>query len=115
MTEIVRSVAKEIFIPLTVGGGIRTLADMYELLNAGCDKISINSSAIKNPSLINKGAKRFGSQCIVVAIDAKMRADGSGWNVYANGGCIDTGIDLLEWVKEASNRGGGRDIAHEHG
>ena len=107
MAEIVRSVAKEVFIPLTVGGGIRTLSDMYELLNAGCDKISINSSAIKNPSLIDEGAKRFGSQCIVVAIDAKMRADGSGWNVYINGGRIDTGIDLLEWVKEASNRGAG--------
>ncbi len=107
MVEIVRSVAKEVFIPLTVGGGIRTLADMYELLNAGCDKISINSSAIKNPSLIDEGAKRFGSQCIVVAIDAKVRADGSGWNIYINGGRIDTGIDLLEWVKEASNRGAG--------
>lgn len=107
IVEIVRSVAKEIFIPLTIGGGIRTLEDIYTLLNAGCDKISINSSAIKNPSLIDKGAKRFGSQCIVVAIDAKMRTDKSGWNVYANGGRIDTGIDLLEWIKEVSSRGAG--------
>ncbi len=107
MCDIVRAVAKEVFIPLTVGGGIRKLEDMYTLLNAGCDKVSINSSAIKNPSLIDEGAKRFGSQCIVVAIDAKSRADKSGWNVYINGGRIDTGIDLLEWTKEVYERGAG--------
>ncbi|MGP1449706.1 MAG: imidazole glycerol phosphate synthase subunit HisF [Wolinella sp.] len=107
MNKVVKAIAKEVFIPLTVGGGIKTLDDMYSLLNSGCDKISINSSAIKNPALIDEGAKRFGAQCIVVAIDAKLRTDKSGWNIYVNGGRIDTGIDLLEWANEVYNRGAG--------
>lgn len=84
--EMVRNVAKEVFIPLTVGGGISSLEHIYDLLNAGCDKVSLNSSALKNPDLITQGAKRFGSQCIVVAIDAKRRTNGKGWEVYTHGG-----------------------------
>lgn len=105
IVHIVEAVAKEVFIPLTVGGGIRTPNDIYRLLNVGCDKCSVNSAAIKNPSLIDEGAKRFGSQCIVVAIDAK-RTDGS-WHVYINGGRIDTGKNALEWAKEVEDRGAG--------
>lgn len=105
IVHIVEAVAKEVFIPLTVGGGIRTNDDIYKLLKAGCDKVSINSSAIKNPPFIDEGAKRFGSQCIVVAIDAKRSGDS--WNVYINGGRIDTGLDALLWAKEAQERGAG--------
>ncbi len=105
--EILKAVAKEVFIPLTVGGGISHLEQMYDLLNAGCDKVSINSAAIKNPDLITQGAKRFGSQCIVVAIDAKRKGDSKGWEVYTHGGKNPTGIDLQEWVKEAYERGAG--------
>lgn len=89
-----------------MGGGIRSLEDMSALLNAGCDKISINSAAIKNPQLIDEGAKRFGSQCIVVAIDAKMIAPHL-WHIYINGGRVDTGKDIVEWVKEVCDRGAG--------
>ena len=105
--EMVKSVAKEIFIPLTVGGGIKSLEDIYNLLNVGCDKISLNSSAIANPDLITQGAKRFGSQCIVVAIDAKMKKKKKGWEVYTHGGRKNTGIDLEQWAKEAYERGAG--------
>ena len=105
IVDIVKEVAREVFIPLTVGGGIRTLEDIYKLLNVGCDKISINSHAIKNPNFINDSSKRFGSQCIVVAIDAKKTGDS--WNVYINGGRIDTGLDCLEWAKEVEQRGAG--------
>lgn len=106
IVHVVKEVAKEIFIPLTVGGGIRKLDDIYALLNVGCDKVSVNSAAIKRPSLIDEGAKRFGSQCIVVAIDAKRVEEGK-WNVFINGGRIDTGIDALLWAKEAIDRGAG--------
>ncbi len=105
IVDIVARVAKEVFIPLTVGGGIRTLADIYNLLQVGCDKISINSYAIKHPDFINESSKRFGSQCIVVAIDAKRSGDS--WHVFINGGRIDTGLDVLEWAKEVSQRGAG--------
>ncbi|MBD5166153.1 imidazole glycerol phosphate synthase subunit HisF [Helicobacter sp.] len=105
--EMVRAVAKEVFIPLTVGGGINSLEHIYDLLNAGCDKVSLNSSAIKNPDLITQSAKRFGSQCIVVAIDAKERPNREGWEVYTHGGRHNTNIDLLQWAKEAYNRGAG--------
>ena len=105
IVEIVEKVAKEVFIPLTVGGGIRTLEDIYKLLQVGCDKISINSHAIKNPNFINEASKRFGSQCIVVAIDAKKSTDG--WHVFINGGRIDTGLDALDWAKEVEQRGAG--------
>lgn len=105
IVDIVEKVAKEVFIPLTVGGGIRTLEDIYRLLNVGCDKVSINSPAIKNPDFINEASQRFGSQCIVVAIDAKRTGDS--WNVFINGGRIDTGLDALTWAKEAQERGAG--------
>ncbi len=105
IVHIVKEVAKEVFIPLTVGGGIRTLEDIYKLLDVGCDKVSINSSAIKRPEFINEAAKRFGSQCIVVAIDAKRVGDS--WNVFIAGGRIDTKKDAIEWAKEAYNRGAG--------
>lgn len=131
--DMVRSVAKEIFIPFTVGGGVRNLDDIYNLLNAGCDKVSINSAAIKNPKLIEEGAKRFGSQCIVVAIDVKRRNGGessdfvgesgrdsanfgrdssdswqkNSWSVYINGGRIDTKIDYFDWAKRVENLGAG--------
>jgi len=106
IVDIVAEVAREIFIPLTVGGGIRKLEDIYKLLNVGCDKVSINSAAIKRPELIDEGAKRFGSQCIVTAIDVKRNANGK-YNVYLNGGRIDTGIDALKWAKEVVERGSG--------
>jgi len=106
IVDIVKEVAKEVFIPLTVGGGIRKLDDIYKLLNVGCDKVSINSAAIKRPEFINEGAKRFGSQCIVVAIDAK-RVDENEWHIFTHGGRNDTGIDAIEWAKEAYNRGAG--------
>ncbi|MDF1882007.1 imidazole glycerol phosphate synthase subunit HisF [Sulfurimonas sp. MAG313] len=105
IVEIVEKVAKEVFIPLTVGGGIRRLEDIYKLLNVGCDKVSLNSAAIKRPDFINEGAKRFGSQCIVVAIDVKKT--GNQYNVYLNGGRVDTGINAVEWAKEVVDRGAG--------
>ena len=95
------------FIPFTVGGGIRTVEDFKMLLREGADKISINSAAINNPNLISEAADKFGSQCVVVAIDAKRRADGSGWNVYKNGGRIDTGLDAIEWAMKAERLGAG--------
>lgn len=107
VVEMVRSVAEKVFIPFTVGGGIRTVEDFKVLLREGADKISINSSAINNPELISRAADKFGSQCVVVAIDAKKRADGSGWNIYKNGGRIDMGIDAAEWAVEAEKLGAG--------
>ena len=106
IVDIVKNVAKEVFIPLTVGGGIRKLDDIYKLLNVGCDKVSINSSAVKNPKFINEGAKRFGSQCIVVAIDVKQVKPNK-WNVFVKGGREDTGLDAIEWAKEVVDRGAG--------
>ncbi len=106
IVDIVKDVAKEVFIPLTVGGGIRKLEDIYKLLNVGCDKVSINSSAVANPDFINQSAKRFGSQCIVVAIDVKKVQDGS-YHVFVKGGREDTGLDALIWAKEVYDRGAG--------
>lgn len=105
--DVVEKTAQEVFIPLTVGGGIRNIEDIRNILNAGADKIGMNSAAIKEPSLISKGAERFGSQCIVVAIDAKRKQDGSGFEVYIHGGRIPTGIDAITWAKEAAQRGAG--------
>lgn len=107
VVDMVRKVAANVFIPFTVGGGIRTVDDFKMLLREGADKISINSSAINNPQLIRDAAQKFGSQCVVVAIDAKKRADGSGWNIYKNGGRIDVGIDAVEWAKKAESLGAG--------
>ncbi|HCO38680.1 MAG: imidazole glycerol phosphate synthase subunit HisF [Aquificota bacterium] len=103
--EVVRRVAEEVFMPFTVGGGISSLEDMRKLLEAGADKISINTSAVKNPELIYEGAKRFGSQCIVVAIDAKRKGDS--WEVYIHGGRTPTGLDAIEWAKKAESLGAG--------
>lgn len=107
VVDMVRKVAETIFIPFTVGGGIRTVDDFKALLREGADKISINSSAINTPELISNAADKFGSQCVVVAIDAKRRADGSGWNIYKNGGRIDVGIDALEWAVNVEKLGAG--------
>ena len=107
MADVAREVAKVIFIPFTIGGGIRTIDDIRTLLRAGADKVSLNSAAVRDPQLVKAGAEIFGSQCIVAAIDAKRRADDSGWNVVINGGRIDTGIDLLEWVAEVTKLGAG--------
>ncbi len=110
MVHVVEQVASEVFIPLTVGGGIRTLKDIRRMLNAGADKISINTAAVKNPDFVNEASSRFGSQCIVVAIDAKrISAEGeaSGWHIFTHGGRNDTGIDAIEWAKDMCRRGAG--------
>lgn len=107
VVDMVRKVAEKVFIPFTVGGGIRTVEDFKVLLREGADKISINSSAINTPELIGNVADKFGSQCVVVAIDARRREDGSGWNVYKNGGRIDTGLDAVEWAMKANRLGAG--------
>ena len=107
VVDMVRKVAANVFIPFTVGGGIRTVDDFKMLLREGADKISINSSAINNPQLISDAAYKFGSQCVVVAIDAKRLEDGSGWNIYKNGGRIDVGIDAVEWASRVEKLGAG--------
>lgn len=107
MIDMVRRVAETVFIPFTVGGGIRTVEDFKAILREGADKISVNSAAISNPGLIDQAAEKFGSQCVVVAIDAKRRSDGSGWNVYKNGGRIDVGLDAVEWAMKAEQMGAG--------
>ncbi len=107
VVEMVRKVASQVFIPFTVGGGIRTVDDFREILREGADKISVNSAAIVNPQLISDAADKFGSQCVVVAIDAKRRQDGSGWNIYKNGGRIDMGMDAVEWAIKVCELGAG--------
>ncbi|MFV0465611.1 MAG: imidazole glycerol phosphate synthase subunit HisF [Lachnospiraceae bacterium] len=107
VVDMVRKVAEKVFIPFTVGGGIRTVEDFKVLLREGADKISINSSAIDRPELISEAADKFGSQCVVVAIDARAREDGSGWNIFKNGGRIDMGIDAVEWAIRADQLGAG--------
>lgn len=106
MVDVIERTASEVFIPLTVGGGIRSVADMKKMLQAGADKISLNSAAIQNPDLIKEGAEKFGSQCIVVAVDAKRTESGS-WHVFVKGGREDTGLDVIEWVKQAVALGAG--------
>ena len=105
--DMVEKVANTIFIPFTVGGGIRSVDDFNALLRAGADKVSVNSAAVHRPELISEAAYKFGSQCVVVAIDAKRRTDGSGWTIYKNGGRVDMGIDAVEWAMEAEKRGAG--------
>lgn len=107
VVDMVRRVAEKVFIPFTVGGGIRSVDDFKAILREGADKISINSSAIDRPELISEAADKFGSQCVVVAIDARKRADGTGWNIYKNGGRIDVGIDAVEWAMKADKLGAG--------
>lgn len=105
--EMVRKVAEKVFIPFTVGGGIRTVEDFKAILREGADKVSVNSAAIMNPNLISQAADKFGSQCVVVAIDAKRRADGTGFTIYKNGGRVDMGIDAVEWAMKAEKLGAG--------
>ncbi len=107
VVDMVRAVAREVFIPFTVGGGIRSVEDFRKILNAGADKVSVNSAALKRPELISEAADKFGSQCVVCAIDAKRRADGNGWEVYLNGGRVNTGKDALKWAREAEELGAG--------
>ena len=107
MVDVVERTAEKVFIPFTVGGGIRSTEDMRLMLRAGADKCSLNSAAVRNPDLINEGARKLGNQCVVLAVDGKMRADGSGWNVVIAGGRIDTGIDALQWIEEGVRRGAG--------
>lgn len=108
MIDVVRKTSEKIFIPLTVGGGIRSIDDFRDILRAGADKISVNSAAVKDPNIIDLASQKFGRQCVVTAIDAKLRENGSGWNIFINGGRIDTGIDVLEWSKEVEKRGSGK-------
>ena len=107
VVDMVRAVAESVFIPFTVGGGIRTVDDFKKILREGADKVAVNSAAIMNPTLISRAADKFGSQCVVVAIDAKKRADGSGWNIFKNGGRVDMGIDAVEWAVKACELGAG--------
>lgn len=107
VADMVERVAKKVFIPFTVGGGIRTIEDFRKILNAGADKVSVNSAAVKRPELISEAAEKFGSQCVVCAIDAKRREDSTGWDVYLNGGRVNTGIDALEWARRAEELGAG--------
>ncbi len=107
MSDVVARTAEEVFIPLTVGGGMRTVDDFREMLRRGADKISVNSAALKNPALISEAAEKFGSQCVVCAIDAKRKADGSGWEVYLNGGRVNTGRDAVAWAAQAERLGAG--------
>ncbi|MDE7330900.1 MAG: imidazole glycerol phosphate synthase subunit HisF [Lachnospiraceae bacterium] len=105
--DMVRRVAETVFIPFTVGGGIRTVDDFKMILREGADKVAVNSAAIMNPGLISEAAGKFGSQCVVVAIDAKKRKDGKGWNIYKNGGRVDMGIDAVEWAMKVDELGAG--------
>ncbi len=107
ITDIVRAVADSVFIPFTVGGGIRTVDDFTAILRAGADKVSVNSAALHRPEIINEAAYKFGSQCVVTAIDAKKRSDASGWDVFINGGRINTEKDAVQWAVEAEKRGAG--------
>ena len=107
MEKVVERVAEKIFIPFTVGGGLRNIEDIKRILRAGADKVSLNSAAVRNKGLIKEGAYYFGNQCIVLAVDAKRRQDNKGWNVFVNGGRIDTGINVLKWIEEATKLGAG--------
>ena len=107
VVDLVRKVAEQLFIPFTVGGGIRTVDDFKEVLREGADKVAVNSAAINNPTLISEAAEKFGRQCVVLAMDAKRKVDGSGWTVYKNGGRVDVGLDAIEWAKKAESLGAG--------
>lgn len=105
--DMVRRVAETVFIPFTVGGGIRSIEDFKVILREGADKIAVNTAAILNPNLVSEAAEKFGRQCVVVAMDAKRRSDGSGWNIYKNGGRVDMGIDAVEWAMQVDKLGAG--------
>jgi cyclase len=104
---LARHAAEEVFVPYTIGGGVRTVEDMRAMLRAGADKVSINTAAVKNPNLINEGAERFGSQCVVLSVDVKRSGVGPGWEVYLNGGRLNTGMDAIDWLVEGERRGAG--------
>ncbi|HEV8044911.1 MAG TPA: HisA/HisF-related TIM barrel protein, partial [Rubrobacter sp.] len=106
-TELARRAAEEVFVPYTIGGGVRTAHDMRAMLRAGADKVSVNSAAVRTPDLIDEGAERFGSQCVVLSVDVKRRGSGSGWEVYLNGGRVNTGMDAIGWLVEGERRGAG--------
>jgi len=106
-TALARRAAEEVFIPYTIGGGVRTVSDMRAMLRAGADKVSINSAAVRTPDLVNQGAERFGSQCVVLSVDVKRHVGGSGWEVYLNGGRLNTGMDAIAWLVEGEKRGAG--------
>ncbi|CAN5185085.1 imidazole glycerol phosphate synthase subunit HisF [soil metagenome] len=106
-TALARRAAEEVFVPYTIGGGVRTTEDMRAMLRAGSDKVSINSAAVKTPQIISEGAERFGSQCVVLSVDVKRRDGGPGWEVYLNGGRVNTGLDAVEWLVEGERRGAG--------
>lgn len=106
-TALARRAAEEVFVPYTIGGGVRTTEDMRAMLRAGSDKVSINSAAVKTPGIISEGAERFGSQCVVLSVDVKRREAGPGWEVYLNGGRVNTGLDAVEWLVEGERRGAG--------
>jgi len=106
-TALARRAAEEVFVPYTIGGGVRTTEDMRAMLRAGSDKVSVNSAAVKTPEIIDEGAERFGSQCVVLSVDVKRRASASGWEVYLNGGRVNTEIDAIEWLVEGERRGAG--------
>ena len=108
--HIIEAVASQVFIPLTVGGGVRTVEDVRRLLNAGADKVSFNSAAIANPQVIRDASRKYGAQCIVVAIDAKRRADASGWDVYSHGGRKNTGLDAVAWARQMTEHGAGETL-----
>jgi cyclase len=105
--ELARRAAEEVFVPYTIGGGVRTVSDMRDMLRAGADKVSVNSAAVRTPDLINGGAERFGSQCVVLSVDVKRKEEGPGWEVYLNGGRLNTGIDAVAWLVEGEERGAG--------
>ena len=105
--DLARRAAEEVFVPYTIGGGVRTAADMRAMLRAGADKVSVNSAAVKAPNLIGEGAERFGSQCVVLSVDVKRRGTGPGWEVYLNGGRVNTGMDAISWLVEGERRGAG--------
>jgi imidazole glycerol-phosphate synthase subunit HisF len=105
--ELARRAAEEVFVPYTIGGGVRTVSDMRAMLRAGADKVSVNSAAVRTPDLINEGAERFGSQCVVLSVDVKRKEGGPGWEVYLNGGRLNTGIDAVAWLVEGEERGAG--------
>ncbi|MDQ3591258.1 MAG: imidazole glycerol phosphate synthase subunit HisF [Actinomycetota bacterium] len=106
-TELARRAAEEVFVPYTIGGGVRTVDDMRAMLRAGADKVSINTAAVKNPDLIDEAAERFGSQCVVLSVDVKRKGTGPGWEVYLNGGRVNTGRDAISWLVEGERRGAG--------
>jgi cyclase len=106
-TALARRAAEEVFVPYTIGGGVRTTEDMRAMLRAGSDKVSINSAAVKTPQIISEGAERFGSQCVVLSVDVKRRDGGPGWEIYLNGGRVNTGLDAVEWLVEGERRGAG--------